>query len=108
MKHYPPQPIWLNRLYQANENAPDIVSIESIATMSRFTADTLQTQYGDVLAIPPLSDVKTPRMMGKALLKLNPPLVVSDGIEKFLRDNTHQRFWDNTHHKVCIEFVALG
>ena len=88
-------------MYQATENTPDIVSIESIATMSRFTADTLQTQYGEELARPPLSDAKTPHKMGKALLERNPPLVVSDGIEQFLRDNTHRRmFWDNTHRTV--------
>ena len=96
-------------MYQATENTADIVSIESIATMSRFTADTLQTQYGEELARPPLSDAKTPRMMGKALLERNPPLVVSDGIEYFMMDNTHRiMFMDNTHHQVSVEFDASG
>ena len=48
--------------------------------MSRFTADTLQTKYGDKLGQPPLSDAKTPRMLRKALLDMNPPLDISDGI----------------------------
>ena len=57
--------------------------------MAKFTADTLQAQYGDELKRPPLSDAKTPRMLGKALLERNPPLIVSDGIDFF---------WDNTHN----------
>ena len=56
--------------------------------MARFTADTLQTQYGDELGQPPLSDTKTPRMLRKALLQRDPPLDISDGI--ILWDNTHQ------------------
>ena len=48
--------------------------------MSRFTADTLQAEYGDELGRPPLSDAKTPRMLGKALRERTPPLDISDGI----------------------------
>ena len=39
------------------------LKLESIATMpSKFTADALNTDYGDELARPPLSDTKTPRV----------------------------------------------
>ena len=63
----------------------------SIATMPpKFTADALNTKYGDELARPPLSDTKTPRMLRKALLERNPPLDVSDGI--FCWDNTQYLF----------------
>ena len=65
------------------------------SAMARFTADTLETQYGDELKLPPLSDAKTPRMLGKALQERNPPLIVSDGIVFF---------WDNTHHS---EYTGL-
>ena len=64
--------------------------------MPRFTADTLQTQYGDELARPPLSDAKTPHMMRKALLEKSPPLDISDGIS--LIGITRIKFdWENTH-----------
>ena len=51
--------------------------------MARFTADTLQTQYGEELARPPLSDAKTPRMLMKAFLERIPPVVTTDGISQF-------------------------
>ena len=68
--------------------------------MARFTADTLQTQYGDELARPPLSDAKTPRMMRKALLEKSPPLDISDGI--ILIGITRIKYKDLPHHKVSI------
>ena len=71
--------------------------------MSRFTADTLQAQYGDELKRPPFSDAKTPRMLGKALQERNPPLIVTDGI--FFFGITHIRE-DLPHRKVSIEFDA--
>ena len=64
--------------------------------MAKFTADTLQAQYGDDLGRPPLSDAKTPRMLGKALLERSPPLIVSDyvtqGVDQRLPDLTCPRF----------------
>ena len=68
----------------------------------KFTADALNTDYGDELARPPLSDTKTPRMLRKALLERNPPLDVSDGIfcwgithSIFFRDNTQYGVYEN-------------
>ena len=52
--------------------------------MAKFTADALQAQYGDELGRPPLSDAKTPRMLGRALLERRPPLIVTDGMILFL------------------------
>ena len=68
--------------------------------MSRFTADTLQTKYGDELGQPPLSDAKTPRMLRKALLDMNPPLDISDGIR--LIRITHVKYEDLPRRKVSI------
>ena len=78
------------------------------SAMARFTADTLETQYGDELKIPPLSDAKTPHMLGKVLLQRNPPLIVSDGIVFFF-GITHIIYCireDLPHRKVSIEFDA--
>ena len=93
-----PKPVWLKVLHQAkcrHQLYQDIVS-----TMARFTADTLQSQYGDELARPPLSDAKTPRMLHKALLERNPPLDISDGIS--LIGITHVKYEDLPHRKVSI------
>ena len=68
--------------------------------MSRFTADTLQTEYGDELELPPMSDAKTPRMLRKALLERNPPLDISDGI--LLNGITHIKYEDLPRRKVSI------
>ena len=50
--------------------------------MAKLTADPLQTQYGEELARPPLSDAKTPRMLLKALAERIPPIPATDGILK--------------------------
>ena len=86
-----PQPVWLKVLHQKvlHQALADIVSTQR--AMSRFTADTLQAKYGDDLGRPPLSDATTPRMLRNALLKMTPPVDISDGIVlSFEWDNKHQ------------------